>query len=105
MIALFAVFAIFNVKRRREQTRQSTEKDIVSESIETVRTHRTILIEVLNPDFIDFQHYAIGNRSGTVFSPKDPCLVLGAPAPQLVAVWSARFMRALMYFHCFSCIY
>ena len=35
----------------------------------------------------------------SVFSLNRPCLALGAPAPQLVAVLFAIFMRALLYCH------
>ena len=37
-----------------------------------------------------------------VFPVNHPCLVLGVPAPQLAAVWLARFMPVFMYFHWFQ---
>ena len=60
---------------------------------------------MLTPVFIDFSimlPYVAETVKMSLFAYKDPCLVLGAPAPQLVAVLSARFMRALMYLHWFQ---
>ena len=78
--------------QNEDDSRQSEIEVEHGELTETVKTPRKTRFEVLTPILMDVQHYATpcsGNHK------------LGALAPQLVAVWSARFMRALMYFHCF----
>ena len=84
----FAVSAIFNSKRGgREQTERENREGNglrANRERETLNKHSFL---VLTPGFFL----------------NDPCLVLGAPALQFVALWSATaiFMRALMYFYCF----
>ena len=65
------------------------------------------LLQVLTVVFFDFNILLpqIDETGEMSFPPKDPCLVLGAPVPQLVALWSAIFMRALLNFIDFSCFY